>query len=380
MPRKKNSEIEEREDKFRDWITHAPLSKRIPLRDFLRDIGFEFHPGRAEKKPPNGLSVKQIQTTVEAIEKDFPDRRVLEIFGVTTENPSVEVKTRDLNAFERRLSRAQKQKKRIAESLWDFLLFRSNGGSYELVCNAGVSESKARLLQERIISQREKLIRRSQLFFGVDAGTTTLTIVEELLRVDDLPLVIKLRTSDDLDEEDIRLMGPVLLTNSIPIVNTVYKNEKLRGKIATRIIGGDLRPTRQCVAGNSSTQWLRMLKGTGDIGVLDLSIVGATGVRMDGGVAYGGCDDHSEATLKSELLDLAGSSMDEPANGMRVVVLHSSKILYPENRCYFTALTKATVDLVVTDQGEDSDEELVIGRFCECLNRNGVAVLKASLK
>jgi len=378
MARTKKDEILTRENKIRDWVENAPLNTKYLLAKVIGEIGYELHLGK-KVKPEGSLSMKQVQLSLNSINADPSDLRIVEMHGVTTNLPEIEVRVRDASAFERRLSRARLQKTRLAESFWDFALFQKKTGTYRLVCESGDDKQAGKKIHDSIQKKVLKLKRRSQLYFSVDAGTTMLAMVEELLKVEDLPLVIHLEKDKSQDVESIRQMSPVLLTNSVPIVNAVYGCERLRGKFSTELIGGEMRPRRQCTVGEKSEKWIRMLQGGGDIGVLDLAIVGATGIRFEEGIAFAGCDDQAEARLKIQLLDLAGSHSNDFQRGLRVIVLHSSKLLYPENRCCFSMLTSGAVDLVVTDAGENEEEEAAVEKFCVSLNNQGVAVLVASL-
>ncbi|MEM7146331.1 MAG: hypothetical protein AAF591_14435 [Verrucomicrobiota bacterium] len=377
------------------------LEARISLDEFLEGTGYELSRGKSGNAD-HQLSVKKLRDTFAKINSSKETNRVIKLFRAESDNAYVIVKAERRPVFELRLDRASTQKEAIAKAMWDFLLQSKltdsrgkESKSWILVCGSDANSESTIHLRDRIEYKVRRLVRRSQIYFAVDSGTTTLTIIKELLEQDQFPLQVNVGPDPNADssepedargkpisenEKHIRLIDPVLLTNSIPAVNAVHRNDKHRWTFSVEIVGGLVRANRRCSLGDKAELWIRMCRGGGEIGILDLAIVSATGVYYNASeIAVAGCDDPEEGVIKTSFLNMTGPGEGGQVAGLRVVAFHSSKILYPEGRSRFALFNQAMVDLVVVDEGTNEKEKKAVTKLCDAANRHGVAVLKARL-
>lgn len=358
-----------RKGAFLEELLKLPREKAEPLADFVRRAGFELQKGPGEK--PSGevpddrvLTERQVRYAIQEIES------YIEPLKVKFEGGNILVTRGKEVTFLNRLQRAAVQKQRIAQALWDFLLGPSWRGA--------TGRSPSPIGDTSMMEKKQLWIRRrNQLYFAVDGGTTTFAVINELLTARSIPIKVRVDEREGDDSKNIRLVEPVLLTNSIPIVQAVTEHENHRWSFIVELIGGVVRPGRNCLTGEMTNACLRSYNGLGLICNLDLVVIGATGVfvRSDG-LAVATCDDPEEANLKNKLLELAGGNERTGEDGgFRVIVFHSAKLLFPEARCSFAAITRTMVDLVVVDRGKDEIEESVVMKFVATAEKAGVAVL-----
>ncbi len=357
------SAIIERRTAFKKRLLQIQPDYTYSFGEFVETTSYRY------KSTPkdSGLTARQIKYDIGKLQKAIRPRRVLFF------KSGLQVKDdEDGTSFGQRRQRAQDVKECLGEALWDFLLGKQWRGS--------ASESSLSLLDdssppvsESLRLRAKALRRRNQLFFAADAGSSTLAAISALLKAEKIPLEIGIE-EDKTTRENYRLVEPVILTNSFPIAEAVADSGKHRWSFIVEFVGGIMRPGRNCTTGELTSVWLHVCSAEGRVGTLDLAIIGVTGVTigMDGIPAVA-CDDPEEAALKRKFLSMASNG--EVGSGIRVMIFHAAKLLYPEARCRFAVITKSMVDLIVVDAGENENEASAVKNFVECLKPLGVDVL-----
>lgn len=368
---KKNHEspstINARRTAFKEQILKLKTNQPYSFAEFAKAAKFQYKPEHGV-----GLTERQIKYDLAKLEEAIRPRRVLFISG------GIEIRDdEEATSFGQRKRHAHEVKDLIARGLWDYLLGSGwHGGEkrqspvYDLYVG---SDEQGKIIQQKKIS----LTQRNQLYMAADAGSSTLSAIKVLLTAERVPLEISDDSHlPDLERHDAgnrpvdyRIIEPVLLTNSFPIAEAVASSGKHRWSFIVEFIGGIMRPGRNCTTGELTSVWLHVCCAEGRIGTLDLAIVGVTGLTYGlNGTPSVACDDAEEAALKRKLLEMA-------SNGMRVMMFHAAKLLFPEARCRFAVVTKSMVDLVAVDSGSNLAEHLAVKRLIEAVKPLGVAVL-----
>ena len=186
------------------------------------------------------------------------------------------------------------------------------------------------LLQKRTILRSRTIV--STL---VDAGSSNFELARQMANpATQFPLNVRLPSGGH------RKVSLGITTNSIPIANLVSEQSGTHA-FTLRMIGGLENPFRRSIVGEEALESARSMHGRG---LLDLSVIGTTGLRTaDDGDLSAYMDDAMECNLKSELLSLSN---------FKVLICDSSKITMGACSHIFSSVTSDCLDLVVTDDGE----------------------------
>jgi hypothetical protein len=359
--------IQTRRQRFLVELFRLSENSPVPLAQFVKAAGFELKPqGASGADSELTLTERQVKYAIQEVEpRIWPLQVIYEAGNIVLRSSGT--------AFSRRSDRAADVKMALGTALWDLLLgsdWREEMERPPRVTIAGPEES----LNQRIRAFR----RRNLLFFAADAGTTTLAVIRQLLQAPRIPLPVSIDFKKSISAAkpgDVRIIDPVLLTNSIPIVNEIANNHKHRHTFHVELVGGTVRANRQCVSGEKSLLWLKACQTLGIANSLDLVILGASGIFVgDDDVVYAACDDPDEAAFKAGLLEMAEGGKNS-LGGLRVLVFHAAKLLYPEARCRFSMVNPGMIDLVVVDRGSNEDEVAQVDAFVKAATKAGVATL-----
>lgn len=345
-----NSHVERRAQAFSKKLHAMPVGIEVKIQDFASSCGFFLRHAGSDDSSGKGkekITERQLDYALSHLKEELQPKEI--------------VRSRDMislryiaqTAYDRRAIRSSKTKAALGRALWAYLypnLFTKSPPVFEAF--------EAPAIKEKLATLR----RRNQLFFAADAGTTTLHAIKALLELKETPIKISIDPSNTSVEDAIdneRFVEPVLLTNSLPIINAVGESETHRNSFIVEVIGGTHRVNRNCNTGALADLWLRVCCAQGLIGILDLVIIGASGIFLphgdDATSGTAACDDPQEAGLKAKLLEMAsGDSFGHPG-GIRTLIFHAAKVGFPEARCRFAALSSAGVDLVVVDKGLKGD-------------------------
>jgi DeoR/GlpR family transcriptional regulator of sugar metabolism len=256
-----------------------------------------------------------------------------------------------MTVLEERTAQRVQTKRRLGIVLWQALFGVDLEGQRQ-----GIEKVEVSLVRHSTyVLKLEALRRKMSVNIMIDAGSSTSIAVEELLGVDSVPIHVK------TDDGSPKLFHPRFITNSLAIAKVVTESRHYNS-IEVRLIGGDLRVDRGSICGTLTEICL-----AGWNMRADLSIVGATGFRVDyKGAPCFGCDDVSEARLKGAMLELGW---------FRVILLDSSKLKAPEVSSVFAPLSSDLIDLVVIDDGSEINAQEQVQDFLRQASAAGVHTL-----
>ena len=356
--------IEVRKAAFLRELLKLRRGEAMPLKDLVASAGFRY----VEKGSGSSeldLSERQVKSTLDELEESvypliisYPKQSVLLSFGPHT-------------PFEMRTRRSSRAKKAIASVLLDRLFGYGWRGN---VVPPEKFEVAFSISASALDSKVSALRKRHQMYFAVDGGTTTLEIIKEMLTAEQIPFPVNFDDAgnETSDPRNVRLIEPVLLTNSFPIVQEINQCVAHRYSLHVEFSGGISRPARNCTTGDLAKFEERASKG-----ILNLVIVGATGVFLGADkIPRAACDDMEEALIKGAMLRM-GDAQEHIAQGLRVLAFHSEKLRYPEARALFCAITARVVDLLVMDSGDTEEDQQQIRNFLPYAEKTGVSVLIA---
>jgi DeoR/GlpR family transcriptional regulator of sugar metabolism len=258
--------------------------------------------------------------------------------------------------FDEREQQRPSTKTRLARLVWK-ILFNVPSGE-DLKCALRASLDAQEDLNRRLSALRKK----SPVAIFLDAGSTTMRCVDELLNLSSIPLHVPTAIGPDSEQAGAyRLVSPHITTNcpeiAVKISRSLYHED-----IGVTIVGGDQRSQRGSICGSLAQLWMSHVNPYGDV-----SVIGSTGFRTDdqGRPAFG-CDNHEEAELKASFLS---------RTWLRVVVMDSSKLKVPPVSRLFATLSKDNVHLVVMDDGKaDGDYQGAVEEFCNVARKYNVPV------
>jgi hypothetical protein len=367
------SEIKARRTALKERVLQILPNQTYSFVEFLSSTRYRYkiQKDKKGKEAENELTERQIKYDLKALEVAIRPRRIVFLKGGLQAKDDEEG-----TSFGRRKQRSHEIKERLGDALWDLLLGPQWRGASDSNISTSLLDASSPPISNALELRAQALRRRNQLYFAADAGSSTLAVITSLLQAERIPLEISVEPKKT-GPENYRIVEPVLLTNSFPIAEAVAGSGKHRWSFIVEFIGGIMRPGRNCTTGELTSVWLHVCCAEGRIGTLDLAIVGVTGVTigMDG-VPIVACDDAEEATLKRKFLSMAGNG--EPGSGIRVMVFHAAKLLFPEARCRFAVVTKSMVDLIVVNVGGNEQEREVVRSFVETITKLSVDVLVVS--
>lgn len=215
----------------------------------------------------------------------------------------------------------------LGEALWDLLFgLGANGAKY------------AKSLTSRTSDKIAHLRRSALLTVLIDAGSTTLAVARSFNRLQKVPLRITLGEDDSAKQHLLRLN---FISNSIPLLNELSSGVH-RHEIGLSVVGGDVRTDRGSVCGLATQVFLDKCATGGDI-----AIIGTTGYDgVQSGMRCFSCDNLEEAEVKLKFLH---------RSGFRILIFDSSKLENRPATRVFTELSNQSIDLIVTDDGNDYD-------------------------
>lgn len=369
MRSKKTSDsVANRLKEFLALIRSYPAEASIPIAGFHSIVEAESEAGSGEDKK---ATERKVRYALKLAEAQLGAGR-----SILWEDRHIKVTSLKATTFDRRCQRGEFEKNIVANVLlhWlfgkdDFPLEKQPGQSgFYVACNNKTLDRLKRKL--------ENLRRTSVLTMLIDAGSTTYRIAERFLDAKTMPITVRVREREPdagLSKElSPRLIIPTIITNSIPIAAKVAAS-KHHNVITLKLIGGTELVDRRSICGEGALLWLRACQASGVVASADLAIIGTTGYMASyvGSLPALGCHDPSEANLKAEMLKLA-------ANGLRICVMDSRKLIGAEFNCCFAPIAYSAMDLIVIDGGQKKNgSKRAVGNLCKAAADEGVAVLVA---
>jgi DeoR/GlpR family transcriptional regulator of sugar metabolism len=362
------SAITARRTAFKETILRLKANQPYTFEQFAKAAQYQYK----IKKGSEGLTERQIKYDLAKLEEAIRPRRVIFVSG------GLEIKDdEEATSFGQRKRSAHDVKELIGAGLWHFMLGEGWHGSEPRPKPDYTLHTSKEQVKEQLLMKKRALTLRNQIYMAADAGSSTLAAIKVLLSAEHVPLEIR-NTKEPHDSPDnsgssapldYRIIEPVLLTNSFPIAEAVASSGRHRWSFVIEFIGGIMRPGRNCTTGELTSVWLHVCCAEGRMGTLDLAIVGVTGVTFGhNGILAVACDDAEEAALKRKFLEMA-------SNGLRVMMFHAAKLLFPEARCRFAVITKSMVDVIAVDSGSNEMEHLAVKRLIDSVTPLGVGVL-----
>ncbi|HEY1051663.1 MAG TPA: hypothetical protein VGE39_17950 [Prosthecobacter sp.] len=264
----------------------------------------------------------------------------------------VELGFDDAAQVDQRAREQEDIKQLLSIALWDFLLGRKDAEA-KSTSRFSVKVETTDTLDAKLAALRKKHMPS----VWIDAGSTTAEAMRQLLSAKAFPMGVP----DPDDGSAVRLIRPIIHTNSLSVVNAIEQHSRHRSSIKVRIVGGELQMDHKNVSGVLSDTCLDSWHLRGDIAIL-----GATGLSELLGTRTFCCDGHEEAHLKTRFLE---------ACWFRVIVADSSKFGTGTVNQSFVPLAGADLDLVVTDDGSKTGNEEKIRAFAEEAKKKGVGCL-----
>lgn len=239
-------------------------------------------------------------------------------------------------------------KKRLGGALWALLLGEEHfpKQTFRQPSSAGLAAKVAQFRRKHAPS------------LWIDAGSTTLLAVHQLLLARHFPLLVT-----DMATGHAMPLRPLFVTNSYKVAEAIGASRH-HLDLRVRLVGGELKINLKSCSGFLTERCMEAWQMRGDV-----AIVGATGLRHDEEPIAFCCDDLEEADLKSRFLRSCW---------FRIVIADSSKIAGPDKATAtqaFASLDPHSVDLIVLDDGVETKRTQEVSWFLEKAYAAGVACL-----
>lgn len=285
------------------------------------------------------------EVNVRMLKKDaWPDPSYL----ITATKNGLALTRKDRTLVGARTKTHRELKERLGSALWTLFFGEANFGKYP-----------CRLHPSGTLSAKiEQLRRKHAPALWIDAGSTTLLAVHQLLEAKSFPLLVP-----DVVSEEKMPVRPLLVTNSYEIAAAVGSSRH-HLDLRVRLVSGEVKMNLKSVSGLLTERCLEAWHMRGDV-----AVVGATGIRDDEAPLAFCCDTLEEADVKSSFLR---------ACWFRVVIADSSKIggkgMTTATQA-FGGVSSEALDLVVLDDGVQTKKTVEVQRFLERAKNHGAACL-----